>query len=158
MRINNIGAGQSDLYKGTYGDNIRNIPNDAIYGNTSEWISEFHEDTLYGEGNYTDAQRKAINRINNTIGHNLTEKDFSGAERDLLNNPVANFDGGYFDHLQEMRQSLVALKKSAASLEGSLKNPFLTDPEKQMMRDALKSAYEYIKRIEDLFEKYGYGG
>lgn len=153
-----MGAGQSDLYKGTYGDNLRNIPHDAIYGNVSEWINEFHEDTLYGKGNFTDAQRKAINKINNTIGHNLKEKDFSGAERDLTNNPVPDPEGGYFNHLQEMQQSLTALKKSANSLEGSLKNPFLTDPEKKIMTDTLDSARDYIKRIEELFNKYGHGG
>ena len=150
-----MGAGQSDLYKGTYGDNLGNIPHDAIYGNVSEWIYEFHEDNLYGKGNFTDAQKSAMNRIKNTIGHNLKEEDFTGTEADLQNNPIPNGKGGYYNHLQEMRQSLAALKKSVNSLEGTLENPFLIDPEKQIIIDALNDAYKFINRIEKLFNKYG---
>ena len=57
-----------------------------------------------------------------------------------------------------MKQSLVALRKSVKTLEGSLQNPFLAVPEKKIISDALDSAYKYIKDIESLFNEYGYGG
>ena len=72
--------------------------------------------------------------------------------------PVPNNKGGYYNHLQEMKQSLVALRKSVKTLEGSLQNPFLAVPEKKIISDALDSAYKYIKDIESLFNEYGYGG
>ena len=71
-----MGASQSDLYKGTYGDNARNIPDEAIHGNINDWLLEVHEDTNYKGYNFTAAQKSAMNRINNTIKNNLTEMDF----------------------------------------------------------------------------------
>lgn len=61
--------------------------------------------------------------MDNTIEYNFKETDFSGTLWDLQGNPVPNPQGGYFDHLTEMKQSYTALNKIKAGLEGSLRNP-----------------------------------
>ncbi len=60
----------------------------------------------------TDAQKSRLNSLNNIIEHNLKETDFSGTLRDLQDDPVPNYgQGGYYDHLTEMKQSYKALNK-----------------------------------------------
>lgn len=153
-----MGAGQSDLYSGTYGDRIRNISKESTEGNIKDWLSKKQDADVYDSYNFTVAQKNSMTRIKNTIEHNLTEEDFSGTRRDLENSPVPNGRGGYYDHLKEMRQSLTALIKSAKSLEGTLQNPYLSENERQIIKDSLNMANDYINRITDLFTEYGYGG
>lgn len=62
-----MGAGQSDLYKDTYGDRPRNIPDEAINGNISEWMLNDVGKGEYCRYDFTDAQKSSINRIANTI-------------------------------------------------------------------------------------------
>ena len=123
----------------------------------SENLFKNHEKASHYANNLTDAQKSALNRIKNTIENNLKESDFSGTKLDLENKPVPNGRGGYFNHIKEMRQSYIALAKSVKSLEGSLKNPFLSPSEKQIIVAALDIAYENIDKIEDLFKGYGTG-
>lgn len=91
------------------------------------------------------------------IKHNLKECDFTGTKLDLENTPVPNGKGGYFNHLKEMKQSYIALQKSVKSLEGSLKNPFLSKDKKDIIIDTISTANTYIERIEALFKQYGQG-
>ncbi len=93
--------------------------------------------------------------MENTIENNLKESDFSGTLRDLQGNPIPNPQGGYYDHLTEMKQSYTSLKKIKRGLEGSLKNPNLSDIDRDILQNALKTANAYIQRIEKLFEPFG---
>ncbi len=103
----------------------------------------------------TDAQKSRLNALDNTINDHLTENDFSGALRDLQGNPVPNGKGGYFDHVGEMQDSYRSLQKIKKALEGSLKNPNLSDVDKGLLQEGLDKANSYISRIENLFESYG---
>ena len=103
----------------------------------------------------TDAQKSRLNSLNNTINDHLTESDFSGTLRDLQGDPVPNGKGGYFDHVGEMRDSYRSLQKIRDALEGSLKNPNLSDSDRALLQEGLDKANSYIKRIEELFEPYG---
>ncbi|MFD2131023.1 polymorphic toxin type 28 domain-containing protein [Pseudogracilibacillus auburnensis] len=87
-------------------------------------------------------------------GH-LTEKDFSGTLRDLQGNPVPKPGGGYWNHLQEMKDSYKGLNKIKRGLEGSLKKPNLNKFERKLLKDGLDKANNNIKKIEDLFAPYG---
>lgn len=151
-----MGAGQSDLYSGTYGDNEKSIPSEAVNENVEDWVFKLKSENK-NTRNFTDAQKSALNRIQNTIEHNLTEDDFSGVRRDFENTPVPNGKGGYFNHVKEMQQSRVALTKSVKALEGSLQNPFLNGEEKQIMVNSINRANSYIERIDNLFGEYGRG-
>lgn len=103
----------------------------------------------------TDAQKSRLNALNNTINDHLTEGDFSGALRDLQGTPVPNGKGGYFDHLGEMQDSYRALQKIKKALEGSLRNPKLSDVDRALLQEGLDKANSYIIRIEELFDPYG---
>lgn len=103
----------------------------------------------------TDAQKSRLNSLNNTINDHLTESDFSGTLRDLQGDPVPNGKGGYFDHAGEMRDSYRSLQKIRDGLEGSLKNPNLSDVDRRLLQEGLDKANSYIKRIEELFDPYG---
>ena len=90
-----------------------------------------------------------------TINDHLTDGDFSGTLRDLQGNPVPNGRGGYFDHLGEMQNSYKSLKKIKKALEGSLKNPNLSEVHRALLQEGLDKANFYIDKIEELFDTYG---
>ena len=103
----------------------------------------------------TDAQKSRLNSLDNTINDHLTDSDFSGTLRDLQGDPIPNGRGGYYDHAGEMRDSYRSLQKIRAGLEGSLKNPNLSDVDRALLQEGLDKANSYIKRIEELFDPYG---
>lgn len=103
----------------------------------------------------TDAQKSRLNSLENTINDHLTEGDFSGTLRDLQGKPVPNGKGGYFDHLGEMKDSYSSLKKIRKGLEGSLKNPNLSDVDRALLQEGLDKANLYIERIQEMFKPYG---
>ena len=103
----------------------------------------------------TDAQKSRLNALENTINDHLTDGDFSGTLRDLQGNPVPNGRGGYFDHLGEMQDSYKSLQKIKKAIEGSLKNPNLSDVDRALLQEGLDKANFYINKIEELFDPYG---
>lgn len=113
------------------------------------------EDGSESTSTLTDAQKSRLNSLKNTINDHLTEGDFSGTLRDLQGNPVPDKKGGYFDHLHEMKNLYASLKKVKGGLEGSLKNPNLSDIDKALLQDGLNSANSYISRIQEMFKPYG---
>ena len=103
----------------------------------------------------TNAQKSRLNLLENTVNDHLKEKDFSGTLRDLKGDPVPNGKGGYFDHLDEMKNSYQSLQKVKKALEGSLKNPNLSDVDRKLLKEGLDKALSYIQRIDELFKPYG---
>ncbi|MGN0506215.1 MAG: hypothetical protein ACI4FZ_06610, partial [Lachnospiraceae bacterium] len=103
----------------------------------------------------TDAQKSRLNALDNTINDHLTEGDFSGTLRDLQGNPVPDGKGGYFDHIGEMQDSYRSLQKIKNALEGSLRNPNLSDVDRALLKEGVDTANSYISRIEGLFTPYG---
>lgn len=67
----------------------------------------------------TPAQKKSIKRINNNIEDHLTQGDFSGTRRDLMENPVPKKGEPekYWNHLDEMINTYKSLKSSKRSIE-----------------------------------------
>ena len=108
-----------------------------------------------GSNTLTDAQKSRLNALDNTIEHNLKDSDFSGTLRDLQGDPVPNFQGGYYDHLTEMKQSYKSLNKIKKGLEGSLKNPNLSSVDKEILQKGLDKTNAYIQKIEELFRPFG---
>ena len=115
----------------------------------------FEDENSAVSNTLTIAQKNRLSTLDNTINDHLTEQDFSGTLRDLQGNPVPNGKGGYFDHAGEMADSYRSLKKIQKALEGSMKNPNLTEIDKRMLMEGLKKVNSYIMRIEDLFAPYG---
>ena len=89
-----MGAGQSDLYKGTYGDNPNNVP-DALKGkiqmpkNDAQLKHIFRED----EGHLPDTpeNRKMISDLANDM-HYYVAKDKYGNDWHIRNNPDGTQD------------------------------------------------------------------
>ncbi|WP_432719002.1 polymorphic toxin type 28 domain-containing protein [Pectinatus frisingensis] len=96
-----------------------------------------------------------LERLNNIVDEHLTDMDFSGTLRDLKGNPVSKLGGGYWKHLQEMKDSYSGLLKIKRGLEGSLKNPNLSDGARQALQNELDKANSNISKIEDLFKPFG---
>jgi hypothetical protein len=105
--------------------------------------------------NLSRAQQRNLDTLDNITNKHLTDKDFSGTLRDLQGNPVPKPSGGYWDHIQEMKDSYNGLIKIRRGLEGSLNNPNLDDATRKVLTDGLDDANKYIKKIEDLFEPFG---
>ena len=101
------------------------------------------------------SQEKAIATAENIIQDHLTESDFSGTKRDLEGNPVSKNDGGYWNHKQEMQDSYAGLKRAKRTLEGSLKNPNLSEQQRAYLQLKYDMIEKYIIKIEILFEPYG---
>lgn len=53
------------------------------------------------------------------------------------------------------KSSYKTLNKIHKNLEGSLKNPKLGKEEQRLLRESLKITKDYLKRINEMFEKYG---
>ena len=101
------------------------------------------------------AQKRNLETLDNIVNKHLSEMDFSGTLRDLQGNPVPKPGGGYWNHLQEMKDSYKGLSKIKRGLEGSLQNPNLSDRLRKTLQDALNKANKNLKKIEDLFEPFG---
>lgn len=103
----------------------------------------------------TRTQAKTIENATNIINDHLTDMDFSGTLRDLKGNPVPKPGGGFWNHLQEMKDSYRGLVKTRRSLDNSLKNPNLTPSAKLAIEKTLDIINSNIKKIEDLFKPFG---
>lgn len=55
----------------------------------------------------------------------------------------------------EMRDSYISLQKIVKALQGSLRNPNLSDVDRVLLQEGLDKAMSYIIRIEELFEPFG---
>ena len=73
----------------------------------------------------------------------------------MQGNPVPNGKGGYWDHLGEMKDSYKSLKNIKRGLEGSLKNPNLSNIDRQLLQDGLDKANSNIDKIDKLFKPFG---
>ncbi len=149
-----MGAGQSDLYKKTYGDNIDNIPDEANpnckhFTSMNKLSSETYSIKM------TDAQKSTINTLNNTIRDHLKEEDFSGTRLELEGRPIVGKMGTPFQHFYEMKISRKTLSKVIKSLEGSLGNPNLGNAERLVLQESLIKATAFLQRINNLFEEFG---
>ena len=97
-------------------------------------------------------QKKRIENGYRKIDHHLTEKDISGAIRDIKGNPVLDKNGRPFQHYKEVEDAVRGLKKERDSLVKSIKNPKLTPEIKKSIRDAINefdikiNEWERIKR------------
>ena len=87
----------------------------------------------------TQTQLRAINRINNIIKDYLTDKDITGALRDITGNPVPKPSGGFWNHTQEINNAIRGLRNQRRVLEG------LNTPEANTARQA---ALDAIRRVD----------
>ena len=53
-----------------------------------------------------------------------------------------------------MQDSYKSLRKIKKALEGSLKNPNLSDVDRALLQEGLNKANSYINKIEELFDPY----
>lgn len=147
-----MGAGQSDLYKDSFGDNINNIPNNVL---SKEGRIQSNPKDLLDDLDLTDSQKHSIKTINNTIRDHLKDTDFTGTQGDLEGNPIVGWKGIPFQHLNEMKTSYRTLVKYKKSLEGSLRNPNLGKNEEAILRETLNNADVYINKMFELLNRYG---
>lgn len=59
--------------------------------------------------NLTRIQKVAVNSADNTIKDHLKESVFAGTLKDLQGNPIPNNKGGYWNHIQEMKDAYTSL-------------------------------------------------
>jgi len=144
------------MSSGAYSEQSSGVGNTQLSVENFEYSSKLSElQKALSSSNLTISQKKTLRVLANTITQHLTEMDYSGVERDIAGNPVPNGKGGFFDHIQEMKDSYKSLKRARRSIEGSLKNPHLGEKEKTLLEIALKTASEHIQKIDELFKPYG---
>ena len=103
-----------------------------------------------GEVALTDAQTATLNRLDNIVNDHLTEQDLSGALRDIQGDPVPRVGGGYYDHLDEVKNSLRGLYAVEKCLQGSLRNPNLDPATRAALESGLSKAQQYIGKINEI--------
>ncbi|VUC87390.1 filamentous hemagglutinin family protein [Raoultella terrigena] len=91
-------------------------------------------------------QESAIKKIDNTIKNALKGHDITGTLKDMDGNPVPKDNGGYWDHMQEMKNTLRGLKNHADTLKN------VNNPEAQA---AYGRATDAINKIESALKGHG---
>ncbi|HGW3305201.1 TPA: VENN motif pre-toxin domain-containing protein, partial [Escherichia coli] len=91
-------------------------------------------------------QESAIKKIDNTIKNALKEHDIIGTLKDMDGKPVPKENGGYWDHMQEMQNTLRGLRNHADTLKN------VNNPEAQA---AYGRATDAINKIESALKGYG---
>ncbi len=83
-----------------------------------------------------------VQTIRNVLKHAGQAKDFAGVARELRGVRTG------FDHVTEMRQSVIALQRATASLRGSLKNPSLTTGERRALTQAHDAGMRTLNNMQ----------
>ncbi|GAB2932809.1 hypothetical protein GCM10011328_34940 [Hafnia psychrotolerans] len=96
--------------------------------------------------NLNQKQESAIKKIDNTIKNALKDHDITGTLKDMDGNPVPKEDGGYWDHMQEMQNTLRGLRNHADTLKN------VNNPEAQA---AYGRATDAINKIESALKGHG---
>ncbi|MGC4126007.1 MAG: VENN motif pre-toxin domain-containing protein [Enterobacter sp.] len=91
-------------------------------------------------------QESAIKKIDNTIKNALKDHDITGTIKDMDGNPVPKENGGYWDHMQEMQNTLRGLRYHADTLKN------VNNPEAQA---AYSRATDAINKIESALKGHG---
>ncbi|HAN2502919.1 TPA: Contact-dependent inhibitor A, partial [Escherichia coli] len=91
-------------------------------------------------------QESAIKKIDNTIKNALKDHDIIGTLKDMDGKPVPKENGGYWDHMQEMQNTLRGLRNHADTLKN------VNNPEAQA---AYGRATDAINKIESALKGYG---
>jgi len=91
-------------------------------------------------------QESAIKKIDNTIKNALKDHDITGTLKDMDGNPVPKENGGYWDHMQEMQNTLRGLRNHADTLKN------VNNPEAQA---AYGRATDAISKIESALKGHG---
>ncbi|HBH7039230.1 TPA: contact-dependent inhibition effector tRNA nuclease [Escherichia coli] len=90
-------------------------------------------------------QESAIKKIDNTIKNALKDHDIIGTLKDMDGKPVPKENGGYWDHMQEMQNTLRGLRNHADTLKN------VNNPEAQA---AYGRATDAINKIESALKGY----
>ncbi|EOU9535740.1 hemagglutinin repeat-containing protein [Cronobacter dublinensis] len=97
-------------------------------------------------GKLNQKQESAIRKIDNNIKNGLKDHDIAGTLKDMDGNPVPKPGGGYWDHLQEMQNTLRGLRRNAETLKN------VNNPEAQA---AYRRATDAINKIESAIKGHG---
>lgn len=93
----------------------------------------------------TSAQKARMKTIKNIIHRNARKHDFEGAAKELKGIQTG------FDHIKEMKQSVVGLTKSLKALRDSLKNPNLDSAARNAIQNSVNNGQRALdKMIETL--------
>lgn len=91
-------------------------------------------------------QESAIKKIDNTIKNALKDPDITGTLKYMDGKPVPKESGGYWDHMQEMQNTLRGLRNHAETLKN------VNNPEVQA---AYGRATDAINKIESALKGHG---
>ncbi len=91
----------------------------------------------------TPAQASRVNTINNIIRHNAKPDDFKGVSVELKGIKTG------FDHITEMKQSVLGLSKAINALESSLKNPNLSDGARKEIEFAIRRGQAVLDKMNN---------
>ena len=74
----------------------------------------------------------------------------AGALRDIQGDPVPRAGGGYYDHLDEVKNLLRGLYAVEKSLQGGLRNPNRERAARAALDSGLSKAQQYIGKINEI--------
>ncbi len=103
----------------------------------------------------TRSQKNAIDSADNIINDHLKNSDLAAALSELQGKPIPKPNGGYWNHIKEVKDAYAGLIRARNTLSGSLKNPNLETDVRVFIQSKYDVISEYINIIEKLFAPYG---
>ncbi|EED0573550.1 filamentous hemagglutinin N-terminal domain-containing protein [Escherichia coli] len=134
----NVAGNMTDSEKAEYGG--------AGAGSPTPPENEHEKEESKPVDKLNQKQESAIKKIDNTIKNALKDHDITGTLKDMDGNPVPKESGGYWDHMQEMQNTLRGLRNHADTLKN------VNNPEAQA---AYGRATDAINKIESALKGHG---
>jgi hypothetical protein len=97
----------------------------------------------------TPAQISRSTKIDNTIRDHAKPSDFEGVAKELRGEKIPDGNGGFFDHITEMKESRAGLEKHSGALKDSLKNPNMDSDVRSFLQSQVNRADTTITRMTD---------
>lgn len=139
----NVGKSLTSEEKESLGGSVSGTPN-GFEPNDENKSKEPQKNTQVQK--FNQKQESAVRKIDNAIEKAMKDHDIMGTLKDMDRNPVAKPNGGYWDHMQEMNNTLRGLRNNAETLKN------INNPEAQA---AYNRAIQAIDKIVSSIKGYG---
>lgn len=137
--ITNRSSGPSNSNGGSTGGN----------GSSGNWDPDKIRELL------SRAQKKTIDKLDSIFNNHMKDSDFEAVKNKLAGHKYPKPNGGYWDHISEMKNAHIGLQNSISSLQGTLKNSQLQTNVREVLTWYYERAIGYVSQIDELFKPYG---
>ncbi|HEW98560.1 MAG: hypothetical protein DRR16_07545 [Candidatus Parabeggiatoa sp. nov. 3] len=95
------------------------------------------------------SQQRHIDKINDIINHHAKPHDFLAVKAELAGQLFPKPNGGYWNHIQEMKDSVRGLKRAIRALKGSLNDPTHSQEIRCSVISQIKKAEHILTKMKN---------